>query len=82
MAANKKRSTTATSAPKRKPRGPTIKQRKAAYDRFNRDWAEKILAHPEKQAPYMVTTARNVLMRVEDECQTGPQKTLPLTIND
>jgi hypothetical protein len=67
-----------------KPRkhAPTIKQRKAAYNRFNREWAEKILRSPEKHPPYMVTTARNVLKRLEGKrCQDGPTH-LPMSTTE
>ena len=78
MAATKSSTTFRKTAPKRNRRAPTIKQQRAKFDRTNRDWAEGVLRSPERHPPYMVTTARSVLKRLEEaKCQDG-QTSLPL----
>ncbi len=77
MAATAKHTASRSPAPKRTKRGPTIKQIRAAYNRFNREWAEDILAHPEKWEPYMIATARSVLMRLERENDSNSNRPRP-----
>ena len=67
---------------KRTKRPPTIEQQRAKFDHVNREWAEKILRSPERHPPYMVTTARSVVERLEKKkCQDG-QRSLPFSTTE